>query len=153
MCEGFLVTKPCFCLVVSNKPCSFFTYVGRLSRKRNREMLHPISGGFFILQLHDELLYEVAEDDVIQVELCSCFFLAIYSITMFKRALIEMDLLLMCAKGPAKEMLNWLKNYIYIRDSFTFRLEPSLWLKFITSFPVPVGAVLPVSPQDMSEIA
>uniref|UniRef100_A0A669QRV1 DNA polymerase theta n=1 Tax=Phasianus colchicus TaxID=9054 RepID=A0A669QRV1_PHACC len=31
------------------------------------EMLHPISGGFFILQLHDELLYEVAEDDVIQV--------------------------------------------------------------------------------------
>lgn len=81
------------------------------------------------------------------------FFLAIYSITMFKRALIEMDLLLMCAKGPAKEMLNWLKNYIYIRDSFTFRLEPSLWLKFITSFPVPVGAVLPVSPQDMSEIA
>uniref|UniRef100_A0A8C3JRQ8 DNA polymerase theta n=1 Tax=Calidris pygmaea TaxID=425635 RepID=A0A8C3JRQ8_9CHAR len=30
-------------------------------------MLHPISGGFFILQLHDELLYEVAEDDVIQV--------------------------------------------------------------------------------------
>uniref|UniRef100_A0A8B9CCB2 DNA polymerase theta n=1 Tax=Anser brachyrhynchus TaxID=132585 RepID=A0A8B9CCB2_9AVES len=40
---------------------------GRLSRKRNRGMLHPISGGFFILQLHDELLYEVAEDDVIQV--------------------------------------------------------------------------------------
>ncbi|OXB76233.1 UNVERIFIED_CONTAM: hypothetical protein H355_014641 [Colinus virginianus] len=39
---------------------------GMLSRKRNREMLHPISGGFFILQLHDELLYEVAEDDVIQ---------------------------------------------------------------------------------------
>uniref|UniRef100_A0A672U7Z6 DNA polymerase theta n=1 Tax=Strigops habroptila TaxID=2489341 RepID=A0A672U7Z6_STRHB len=40
---------------------------GRLVRKRNRGMLHPISGGFFILQLHDELLYEVAEDDVIQV--------------------------------------------------------------------------------------
>nr|XP_010298788.1 PREDICTED: DNA polymerase theta [Balearica regulorum gibbericeps] len=40
---------------------------GRLARKRNRGMLHPISGGFFILQLHDELLYEVAEDDVIQV--------------------------------------------------------------------------------------
>ncbi|KAM9565459.1 DNA polymerase theta isoform 2-T2 [Guaruba guarouba] len=40
---------------------------GRLVRKRNREMLHPISGAFFILQLHDELLYEVAEDDVIQV--------------------------------------------------------------------------------------
>ncbi|XP_059677103.1 DNA polymerase theta [Gavia stellata] len=40
---------------------------GRLARKRNRGILHPISGGFFILQLHDELLYEVAEDDVIQV--------------------------------------------------------------------------------------
>ncbi|XP_009578523.1 PREDICTED: DNA polymerase theta, partial [Fulmarus glacialis] len=40
---------------------------GRLARKRNRGMLHPISGGFFILQLHDELLYEVAEDDAIQV--------------------------------------------------------------------------------------
>ncbi|XP_069722926.1 DNA polymerase theta isoform X2 [Phaenicophaeus curvirostris] len=40
---------------------------GRLTGKRSRGMLHPISGGFFILQLHDELLYEVAEDDVIQV--------------------------------------------------------------------------------------
>ncbi|KAM9278037.1 DNA polymerase theta [Cariama cristata] len=40
---------------------------GRLARKRSRGMLHPISGAFFILQLHDELLYEVAEDDVIQV--------------------------------------------------------------------------------------
>ncbi|XP_014812576.1 PREDICTED: DNA polymerase theta [Calidris pugnax] len=40
---------------------------GKLARKNNRGMLHPISGGFFILQLHDELLYEVAEDDVIQV--------------------------------------------------------------------------------------
>uniref|UniRef100_A0A8C5TLB3 DNA-directed DNA polymerase n=1 Tax=Malurus cyaneus samueli TaxID=2593467 RepID=A0A8C5TLB3_9PASS len=40
---------------------------GRLSRRRNVGMLHPIRGGFFVLQLHDELLYEVAEDDVIQV--------------------------------------------------------------------------------------
>ncbi|XP_064321650.1 DNA polymerase theta isoform X3 [Phalacrocorax carbo] len=40
---------------------------GRLERKRSRGLLHPISGGFFILQLHDELLYEVAEDDAIQV--------------------------------------------------------------------------------------
>ncbi|XP_032853439.2 DNA polymerase theta [Tyto alba] len=40
---------------------------GRLARTRNRGMLHPISGAFFILQLHDELLYEVAEDDIIQV--------------------------------------------------------------------------------------
>ncbi|XP_061221386.1 DNA polymerase theta isoform X2 [Neopsephotus bourkii] len=40
---------------------------GRLVRKRSRGMLHPISGAFFILQLHDELLYEVAEDNVIQV--------------------------------------------------------------------------------------
>uniref|UniRef100_A0A8C7EC43 DNA polymerase theta n=1 Tax=Nothoprocta perdicaria TaxID=30464 RepID=A0A8C7EC43_NOTPE len=35
--------------------------------KRSRCMLPPINGGFFVLQLHDELLYEVAEDDVIQV--------------------------------------------------------------------------------------
>ncbi|XP_023420662.1 DNA polymerase theta isoform X2 [Cavia porcellus] len=27
----------------------------------------PIRGGFFILQLHDELLYEVAEEDIVQV--------------------------------------------------------------------------------------
>ncbi|KAL2311304.1 hypothetical protein Nmel_003004 [Mimus melanotis] len=40
---------------------------GRLLKRRNAGMLHPIRGGFFILQLHDELLYEVAEDDVIQV--------------------------------------------------------------------------------------
>lgn len=45
---------------------------------------------------------------------------------MFIQALIKMDLLLMCAEGPVKEILNWLKNYIYILDSFTFRLEPSL---------------------------
>uniref|UniRef100_A0A8C4VI48 DNA polymerase theta n=1 Tax=Gopherus evgoodei TaxID=1825980 RepID=A0A8C4VI48_9SAUR len=38
---------------------------GTLERRRNRGMLQ--SGGFFILQLHDELLYEVAEDSVIQV--------------------------------------------------------------------------------------
>uniref|UniRef100_A0A8C3Y098 DNA polymerase theta n=4 Tax=Catharus ustulatus TaxID=91951 RepID=A0A8C3Y098_CATUS len=40
---------------------------GKLLRRRNAGMLHPIRGGFFILQLHDELLYEVAQDDVIQV--------------------------------------------------------------------------------------
>uniref|UniRef100_A0A8V5FLY6 DNA-directed DNA polymerase n=1 Tax=Melopsittacus undulatus TaxID=13146 RepID=A0A8V5FLY6_MELUD len=40
---------------------------GNLVRKRNRGMVHPIRGAFFILQLHDELLYEVAEEDVIQV--------------------------------------------------------------------------------------
>lgn len=30
-------------------------------------MFCPMRGGFFILQLHDELLYEVAEEDVVQV--------------------------------------------------------------------------------------
>lgn len=36
-------------------------------------MFSPIRGGFFILQLHDELLYEVAEEDVVQVFLrCLC---------------------------------------------------------------------------------
>lgn len=36
-------------------------------RKKQREMQQPECGGFFILQMHDELLYEVAENDVIQV--------------------------------------------------------------------------------------
>nr|XP_033798472.1 DNA polymerase theta isoform X2 [Geotrypetes seraphini] len=40
---------------------------GKRERKRHKGMLQPTSGGFLILQLHDELLYEVAEDDVIQV--------------------------------------------------------------------------------------
>uniref|UniRef100_A0A8C9G5T9 DNA polymerase theta n=1 Tax=Pavo cristatus TaxID=9049 RepID=A0A8C9G5T9_PAVCR len=39
---------------------SSFRYTGFKSCEK-------IDGGFFILQLHDELLYEVAEDDVIQV--------------------------------------------------------------------------------------
>ncbi|XP_042189978.1 DNA polymerase theta [Callorhinchus milii] len=40
---------------------------GFSERKRRREVYRPASGGFFILQLHDELLYEVAENDMIQV--------------------------------------------------------------------------------------
>ncbi|XP_072254555.1 DNA polymerase theta [Pyxicephalus adspersus] len=35
--------------------------------ERRRNSSPPSRGAFFILQLHDELLYEVAEDDVIQV--------------------------------------------------------------------------------------
>ncbi|KAL1252970.1 hypothetical protein QQF64_017663 [Cirrhinus molitorella] len=34
---------------------------------RHRNQFRPSRGGFFILQLHDELIYEVAEEDVIQV--------------------------------------------------------------------------------------
>ncbi|XP_059382324.1 DNA polymerase theta isoform X1 [Carassius carassius] len=34
---------------------------------RHRNQCRPSRGGFFILQLHDELIYEVAEEDVIQV--------------------------------------------------------------------------------------
>ncbi|XP_016332814.1 DNA polymerase theta-like [Sinocyclocheilus anshuiensis] len=34
---------------------------------RHRNQCRPFRGGFFILQLHDELIYEVAEEDVIQV--------------------------------------------------------------------------------------
>ncbi|XP_051870212.1 DNA polymerase theta [Pristis pectinata] len=41
--------------------------LGITEKKKQREMLQPESGGFFILQMHDELLYEVAENDVIQV--------------------------------------------------------------------------------------
>ncbi|XP_043076751.1 DNA polymerase theta [Puntigrus tetrazona] len=34
---------------------------------RHKNQYRPSRGGFFILQLHDELIYEVAEEDVIQV--------------------------------------------------------------------------------------
>ncbi|TRY99611.1 hypothetical protein DNTS_004811 [Danionella cerebrum] len=34
---------------------------------RSRNPFRPLRGGFFILQLHDELIYEVAEEDAIQV--------------------------------------------------------------------------------------
>ncbi|KAI4579165.1 hypothetical protein MJG53_001038 [Ovis ammon polii x Ovis aries] len=40
---------------------------GWLPKKKLQGMFCPIRGGFFILQLHDELLYEVAEEDVVQV--------------------------------------------------------------------------------------
>ncbi|XP_039699075.1 DNA polymerase theta isoform X2 [Pteropus medius] len=40
---------------------------GLLPKKTLQGMFCPIRGGFFILQLHDELLYEVAEEDVVQV--------------------------------------------------------------------------------------
>ncbi|XP_078265179.1 DNA polymerase theta-like [Rhinoraja longicauda] len=41
--------------------------LGMAERKKQHEMHQPGSGGFFILQMHDELLYEVAENDVIKV--------------------------------------------------------------------------------------
>lgn len=34
---------------------------------RHRNQLRSPRGGYFILQLHDELIYEVAEEDIIQV--------------------------------------------------------------------------------------
>ncbi|KAF4098560.1 DNA polymerase theta [Onychostoma macrolepis] len=37
------------------------------SSGRHRNQCRPSRGGFFILQLHDELIYEVAEEDAIQV--------------------------------------------------------------------------------------
>ncbi|CAI5797066.1 DNA polymerase theta [Podarcis lilfordi] len=40
---------------------------GKPERMEKRKMIHSVPGGFFILQLHDELLYEVAEDSLIQV--------------------------------------------------------------------------------------
>ncbi|XP_031219687.1 DNA polymerase theta isoform X2 [Mastomys coucha] len=40
---------------------------GLLPKRTLRGMFCPVRGGFFILQLHDELLYEVAEEDVVQV--------------------------------------------------------------------------------------
>ncbi|XP_043917795.1 DNA polymerase theta [Protopterus annectens] len=40
---------------------------GASERKRHRRIHSPTCGAYFVLQLHDELIYEVAEDDVIQV--------------------------------------------------------------------------------------
>ncbi|XP_004642292.1 DNA polymerase theta [Octodon degus] len=40
---------------------------GVLPKRNLQGLFCPIRGGFFILQLHDELLYEVAEEDVVQV--------------------------------------------------------------------------------------
>ncbi|CAH6792318.1 DNA polymerase theta [Phodopus roborovskii] len=40
---------------------------GLLPKKKLKGMFCPMRGGFFILQLHDELLYEVAEEDIVQV--------------------------------------------------------------------------------------
>ncbi|XP_054985461.1 DNA polymerase theta [Sorex araneus] len=40
---------------------------GKLPKRKLQGMFCPIRGGFFILQLHDELLYEVAQEDIVQV--------------------------------------------------------------------------------------
>ncbi|XP_045707980.1 DNA polymerase theta isoform X2 [Phyllostomus hastatus] len=40
---------------------------GLLPERKLPGVFGPVRGGFFILQLHDELLYEVAEEDVVQV--------------------------------------------------------------------------------------
>ncbi|KAL1787706.1 DNA polymerase theta isoform X1 [Sigmodon hispidus] len=40
---------------------------GLLPKRKLKGMFCPMRGGFFILQLHDELLYEVAEEDIVQV--------------------------------------------------------------------------------------
>ncbi|XP_051005844.1 DNA polymerase theta [Acomys russatus] len=40
---------------------------GLLPKRKLKGMFCPMRGGFFVLQLHDELLYEVAEEDVVQV--------------------------------------------------------------------------------------
>ncbi|XP_062984487.1 DNA polymerase theta [Elgaria multicarinata webbii] len=42
-------------------------WTGKSQRTETRQLIYPRHGGFFILQLHDELLYEVAEDSLIQV--------------------------------------------------------------------------------------
>lgn len=62
-------------------------------------MLHPIRGGFFILQLHDELLYEVAEDDVIQVQPCSSSFSSAV-LLYFKQAFLLGALIVFLGSPP-----------------------------------------------------
>ena len=45
---------------------SFFTELIRSSRNKSSRQRHP-EGAYFILQLHDELIYEVNSSDVKQV--------------------------------------------------------------------------------------
>ncbi|XP_077740566.1 DNA polymerase theta isoform X2 [Canis aureus] len=40
---------------------------GLLPKRKQQGVLYPVRGGFLILQLHDELFYEVAQEDVVQV--------------------------------------------------------------------------------------
>lgn len=44
-----------------------YNFVYLLDKGRCRPRVRPSRGAFFILQLHDELIYEVAEEDIIQV--------------------------------------------------------------------------------------
>lgn len=44
-----------------------YDFVHLLDKGRCRSRSKPSQGAFFILQLHDELIYEVAEEDIIQV--------------------------------------------------------------------------------------
>ncbi|XP_048084046.1 DNA polymerase theta isoform X3 [Alosa alosa] len=46
---------------------SFFISVTRKGSRRHRVLSRPLRGAYFILQLHDELIYEVAEEDLIHV--------------------------------------------------------------------------------------
>ncbi|XP_062868243.1 DNA polymerase theta, partial [Trichomycterus rosablanca] len=48
-------------------PLSHQHPLGSTDRGRIRPRSRPTRGAFFILQLHDELIYEVAEEDIIQV--------------------------------------------------------------------------------------
>ncbi|CAK7310139.1 DNA polymerase theta [Vulpes lagopus] len=41
--------------------------LGLLPKRKQQGVLYPVRGGFLILQLHDELFYEVAQEDVVQV--------------------------------------------------------------------------------------
>lgn len=52
---------------------ALFLGAGLLPKRKLKGMFCPMRGGFFILQLHDELLYEVAEEDVVQV-CCSVYY-------------------------------------------------------------------------------
>lgn len=78
-------------------------------------MLHPIRGGFFILQLHDELLYEVAEDDVIQVQPCSSS-VSSTVLLYFKQAFLpsftfsSLDPLFLHAERSVKTKFSWMKK-------------------------------------------
>lgn len=64
-----------FSKLLRTKSFSIFLGAGLLPKRKLKGMFCPMRGGFFILQLHDELLYEVAEEDVVQVCLRALFIL------------------------------------------------------------------------------
>lgn len=82
---------------------------------RHRNQHRPSRGGFFILQLHDELIYEVAEEDAIQVIKTSL----IIAFTLdYKKSSVVISLILLLlqvAQIMKREMECVVKLYVKLR--------------------------------------